>query len=42
VIGMPPSVGAVLTVPLVQQFRIEFPLVSLGVIEGSAAMCSSG
>jgi LysR family nitrogen assimilation transcriptional regulator len=34
VIGMPPSVGAVLTVPLVQQFRVEFPQVSLGVIEG--------
>ncbi len=34
VIGMPPSVGAVLTVPLVQQFRVEFPRVSLGVIEG--------
>ena len=34
VIGMPPSVGAVLTVPLVQQFRYEFPKVSLGVMEG--------
>lgn len=33
-IGMPPSVGAVLTVPLVQQFRSEFPKVSLGVMEG--------
>lgn len=34
VIGMPPSVGAVLTVPLVQQFRSEFPKASLGVMEG--------
>jgi LysR family nitrogen assimilation transcriptional regulator len=34
VIGMPPSVGAVLTAPIVKQFRSEFPRVSLGVIEG--------
>jgi LysR family nitrogen assimilation transcriptional regulator len=34
VIGMPPSVGAVLTAPIVQQFRAEFPKVSLGVMEG--------
>ncbi len=34
VIGMPPSVGAVLTEPLVRQFRTEFPMVSLGVMEG--------
>jgi LysR family transcriptional regulator, nitrogen assimilation regulatory protein len=34
VIGMPPSVGAVLTVPLVQNFRREFPKVALGVMEG--------
>ncbi|HKB83451.1 MAG TPA: LysR substrate-binding domain-containing protein [Burkholderiales bacterium] len=34
VIGMPPSVGAVLTAPLVRQFRAEFPKVSLGVMEG--------
>ena len=34
VIGMPPSVGAVLTASLVQQFREEFPHVSLGVMEG--------
>jgi len=34
VIGMPPSVGAVLTAPIVKQFRSEFPRVSLGVMEG--------
>ena len=34
VIGMPPSVGAVLTAPLVRQFRAEFPRVSLGVMDG--------
>jgi len=34
VIGMPPSVGAVLTATLVRQFRSEFPKVSLGVMEG--------
>jgi LysR family nitrogen assimilation transcriptional regulator len=34
VIGMPPSVGAVLTAPIVQQFRTEFPKISLGVMEG--------
>ena len=34
VIGMPPSVGAVLTASLVRQFRAEFPKVSLGVMEG--------
>jgi LysR family nitrogen assimilation transcriptional regulator len=34
VIGMPPSVGAVLTASLVHQFRSEFPQVSLGVMEG--------
>lgn len=33
-IGMPPSVGAVLTTPIVQSFRAEFPMVSLGVMEG--------
>jgi LysR family nitrogen assimilation transcriptional regulator len=33
-IGMPLSVGAVLTVPLVQQFRIEFPKIALKVMEG--------
>lgn len=34
VIGLPPSVGIVLTVPLVQHFREAFPLISLRVIEG--------
>jgi LysR family nitrogen assimilation transcriptional regulator len=34
VIGMPPSVGAVLTASLVREFRSEFPKVSLGVMEG--------
>ncbi|HEX4986809.1 MAG TPA: LysR substrate-binding domain-containing protein [Burkholderiales bacterium] len=34
VIGMPPSVGAVLTASLVREFRGEFPQVSLGVMEG--------
>lgn len=34
VIGMPPSVGAVLTAALVRQFRAQFPKVSLGVMEG--------
>ncbi len=33
-IGMPPSVGSVLTTPIVQRFRAEFPQVSLGVMEG--------
>lgn len=33
-IGMPPSVGAVLTAPIVRQFRSEFPRVTLGVMEG--------
>jgi LysR family transcriptional regulator, nitrogen assimilation regulatory protein len=34
VIGMPPSVGAVLTAALVREFRTEFPKVALGVMEG--------
>lgn len=34
VIGLPPSVGIVLTVPLVQHFREAFPMISLRVIEG--------
>lgn len=34
VIGMPPSVGVVLTAPLVQRFRQECPQVSLRLIEG--------
>lgn len=33
-IGMPPSVGAVLTASLVREFRSQFPKVSLGVMEG--------
>lgn len=33
-IGMPPSVGVVLTVPIVQRFREQFPKVSLTVMEG--------
>jgi LysR family transcriptional regulator, nitrogen assimilation regulatory protein len=33
-IGMPPSVGAVLTAAIVGQFRAQFPRVSLGVMEG--------
>lgn len=33
-IGMPPSVGSILTVPLVQTFRAEFPLVAMRVVEG--------
>ncbi|GAA4341376.1 LysR substrate-binding domain-containing protein [Pigmentiphaga soli] len=33
-IGMPPSVGAVLTTPLVARFHHEYPQVSLGVTEG--------
>ncbi|MCW3474753.1 LysR substrate-binding domain-containing protein [Limobrevibacterium gyesilva] len=33
-IGMPPSVGSVLTVPLVQHFRSEFPLIAMRVVEG--------
>ena len=33
-IGMPPSVGVVLTAPLVQHFRSAFPLMTLRVVEG--------
>lgn len=33
-IGMPPSVGSVLTVPLVQCFRGEFPDIAMHVVEG--------
>lgn len=33
-IGMPPSVGAVLTTPIVGRFRAEFPRITLGVMEG--------
>lgn len=34
VLGMPPSVGVVLTAPLVQDFREQFPQVSMRVVEG--------
>lgn len=34
VIGVPPSVGTVLTVPLVQKIKSEFPNIALRVIEG--------
>jgi LysR family nitrogen assimilation transcriptional regulator len=34
VIGMPPSVGVVLTTPLVRSFRGAFPQISMRVIEG--------
>lgn len=33
-IGMPPSVGIVLTCRLVQNFRAQFPLISIRVVEG--------
>jgi LysR family transcriptional regulator, nitrogen assimilation regulatory protein len=33
-IGLPPSVGNVLTVPLVRHFREAFPLISMRVVEG--------
>ena len=33
-IGMPPSVGSVLTVPLVECFRLEFPRIAMRVVEG--------
>src|SRR5262245_26289668 len=34
VIGMPPSMGTVLTVPLIQRFRSEHPSIIMRVIEG--------
>jgi LysR family nitrogen assimilation transcriptional regulator len=34
VLGMPPSVGIVLTAPLVKHFREEFPQVTMRVVEG--------
>lgn len=34
VIGLPPSVGSVLTVPLVEHFRESFPQISMRVVEG--------
>ena len=33
-IGMPPSVGSVLTVPLVQRYRKDYPQISMRVVEG--------
>lgn len=37
VMGMPPSVGAALAVPIVKRFSAEFPKVLLGVMEGFSA-----
>jgi LysR family transcriptional regulator, nitrogen assimilation regulatory protein len=37
VIGMPPSVGAALAVPIVREFSMQFPKVLLGVMEGFSA-----
>lgn len=34
IIGLPPSVGRVLTLPLVRQFRMAFPKMNLKVVEG--------
>jgi LysR family nitrogen assimilation transcriptional regulator len=34
IIAMPPSVGSVLTVPLVEQFRAKYPDISMRVMEG--------
>lgn len=34
VIGMPPSVGLVLTIPLVESFRARFPMMSMRLMEG--------
>jgi LysR family nitrogen assimilation transcriptional regulator len=36
-IGMPPSVGAALAVPIVKRFSAQFPKVMLGVMEGFSA-----
>ncbi len=33
-IGMPPSVGSVLTVPLVQRYRKDYPQIQMRVVEG--------
>ncbi|MBS0532638.1 MAG: LysR family transcriptional regulator [Proteobacteria bacterium] len=33
-IGMPPSVGAVLTVPLVEHYREQYPQIAMRVVEG--------
>ena len=37
VIGMPPSVGAALAVPIVKKFSAQYPKVLLGVMEGFSA-----
>ena len=34
---MPPSMGSVLTVPLIQRFRSEHPSINMRVIEGFIA-----
>jgi LysR family nitrogen assimilation transcriptional regulator len=34
VVGMPPSIGTVLTVPLIERFRGEYPSIQMRVIEG--------
>jgi LysR family nitrogen assimilation transcriptional regulator len=41
-IGVPPSVGTVLTVPLVQKIKSEFRRYRSGSSKVSAAMCSNG
>lgn len=33
-IGMPPSIGSVLTVPLVERYRKEYPQIAMRVVEG--------
>ena len=33
-VGMPPSVGAVLTVPLVERYREQYPQIAMRVVEG--------
>lgn len=39
VLGVPPSVGTVLTVPLVKKIKNEFPNIALQVIEGFSGHC---
>src|SRR5690606_37141563 len=34
VVGLPPTVGKVMTVPLASSFKAKFPRASLGVVEG--------
>ncbi|MFY7974560.1 MAG: LysR substrate-binding domain-containing protein [Rubrivivax sp.] len=36
-LGLPPSVGRTLTVPLVQAFRLRFPKATLAIVEGLSA-----